>query len=61
MRLEGFSLEKKEAMFTIEAAAMRDSGNYSCVVLPSRCIQETLYGNNTVTVQVEGEGFLCLL
>lgn len=64
VRMEGFSLEKKEAMFTIDGAAMRDSGNYSCVVLPSRCIQEpetTLYGNNTVTVHVEGEGFLCLL
>lgn len=63
VRMEGFSLEKKEATFTIEGAAVRDSGNYSCVVLPSRCIQEnetTFYGNNTVTVQVKGEGFLCL-
>lgn len=64
MRIEGFSLEKREATFAIEGAAMRDSGNYSCVVLPSSCIEDpetTLHGNNTVTIRVEGEGFLCLL
>lgn len=50
-----------EATFTIEGAILRDSGHYSCVVLPSKCIQEhqkILDGNNSVFVEVRGEGIL---
>lgn len=57
--MQAFNVMRLEATFTIEGAVMRDSGHYSCVVLPSKCIQEhekTLKGNNTVLLEVKGEG-----
>ncbi|XP_029284391.1 uncharacterized protein LOC115006338 isoform X2 [Cottoperca gobio] len=57
LQVQTFHVTRREAIFTIEGAVMRDSGDYSCVVLPSKCIQEhekTLYGNNTVVLKVKG-------
>ncbi|XP_033972066.1 uncharacterized protein LOC117471293 isoform X2 [Trematomus bernacchii] len=56
LQVQAFNVPGMEANFTIEGAVVRDSGHYSCVVLPSKCIQEgekTLYGNNTVLVEVK--------
>lgn len=53
-----FSVTRMEVVFTIDSAVTRDSGHYSCVVLPSNCIQEhkiTIQGNNTVLLEVKGE------
>lgn len=53
-----FSVARMEVAFTIDRAVMRDSGHYSCVVLPSSCIQEhkiTLQGNNAVLLEVKCE------
>lgn len=65
---EAFSTEDMEVTFSIHGATVGDSGQYSCVVLPSRCVQEEeakFRGENTVTVQVEGVSsdytvFVCL-
>lgn len=63
LQVQAFNVARMEAKFTIEGAVVRDSGLYSCVVLPSKCIQErekTLYGNNAVLVEVKGENVSCL-
>ncbi|XP_038556406.1 uncharacterized protein LOC119889691 isoform X2 [Micropterus salmoides] len=60
LQVQAFNVMRLEATFTIEGAVMRDSGHYSCVVLPSKCIQEhekTLKGNNTVLLEVKGSLF----
>nr|XP_046230022.1 uncharacterized protein LOC124050957 isoform X2 [Scatophagus argus] len=57
IQLQAFNLISMEAAFSMEGAAMRDSGSYSCVVLPSKCIDEhekTLSGNNVVLLDVKG-------
>lgn len=62
LQVQAFNVTRKEATFTIDGAVPRDSGDYSCVVLPSKCIQEhekTLYGKNTVSLKVKGEGVGC--
>ncbi|KAF3832366.1 hypothetical protein F7725_026031, partial [Dissostichus mawsoni] len=51
LQVQAFHVPRMEANFIIEGAVVRDSGHYSCVVLPSKCIQEgekTLNGNNAV-------------
>ncbi|XP_033972069.1 uncharacterized protein LOC117471294 isoform X2 [Trematomus bernacchii] len=56
LQVQAFNVPGMEANFIIEGAVVRDSGHYSCVVLPSKCIQEgekTLYGNNAVLVEVK--------
>ncbi|XP_067450410.1 uncharacterized protein [Thunnus thynnus] len=55
LQVQAFNVTRMEATFTIGAAVMRDSGHYSCLVLPSKCIQEhekILHGNNAVFLQV---------
>lgn len=59
VRTGAFSMKDMKATFTIHGATSTDSGQYSCVVLPSRCVQEDeaeFRGKNTVTVQVQGAG-----
>lgn len=59
LQVQAFDVTQMEATFTIQGAATRDSGSYSCVVLPSKCMREhekTLSGNNAVVLEVEGEG-----
>ncbi|KAG8001399.1 hypothetical protein GBF38_007044, partial [Nibea albiflora] len=61
VQVQPFNVMEMEATFTIEGAIFRDSGHYSCVVLPSKCIQEhqkILNGNNSGFVEVRGEGIL---
>ncbi|KAI9546174.1 hypothetical protein NQZ68_029409 [Dissostichus eleginoides] len=56
LQVQAFHVPRMEANFIIEGAVVRDSGHYSCVVLPSKCIQEgekTLNGNNAVLVEVK--------
>lgn len=58
IQVQVFNVTRKEATFTIGGAGMRDSGNYSCVVLPTQCIKEyddILSGNNSVLLEVKGE------
>ncbi|XP_078108691.1 uncharacterized protein LOC144519435 isoform X2 [Sander vitreus] len=55
LQVQPFNVTRMEATFTIKGAVMRDSGHYSCVVLPSKCIREhekTLHGNNAVLLKV---------
>ncbi|XP_074467333.1 uncharacterized protein LOC141752943 [Sebastes fasciatus] len=57
LQVQAFNVTRMEATFTIQGAVTRDSGRYSCVVLPSKCIQEherTLHGNNAVSLEVKG-------
>nr|XP_020511146.1 uncharacterized protein LOC110000228 [Labrus bergylta] len=63
LQVQTFNVSKMEATFTIQGAAMRDSGHYSCVVLPSTCIKkhEEIYGNNAVILEVEGSLFFRVL
>ncbi|XP_019119325.2 uncharacterized protein LOC109139642 [Larimichthys crocea] len=64
LQVQPFNVMEMEATFTIEGAILRDSGHYSCVVLPSKCIQEhqkILDGNNSVFVEVRESLFLRLL
>ena len=64
LQVQAFNVMQMEAVFAIEGAVMRDSGHYSCVVLPSKCIQEherTLYGNNAVLLKVKDEGELLMI
>ncbi|XP_051235720.1 uncharacterized protein LOC127351813 isoform X2 [Dicentrarchus labrax] len=61
LQVQTFNVTQMEATFTIQDAVTRDSGNYSCVVLPSKCIQKhekTLYGNNAVSLEVKESLFL---
>ncbi|XP_076012162.1 uncharacterized protein LOC143004879 [Genypterus blacodes] len=56
LQVQPFNVEQREATFTIQGAVRRDSGQYSCVVLPSKCIdgqEEKLHGNNTVFIEVK--------
>lgn len=62
VRMEAFSIKDTKATFAIQDATLRDSGQYSCVVFPSRCVREEdakFRGNNTLTVHVEGLGSHC--
>lgn len=62
VRMEAFSIIDTKATFAIQGATVRDSGQYSCVVFPSRCVQEEdakFRGNNTLTVHVQGLGSHC--
>ncbi|XP_067351383.1 uncharacterized protein [Channa argus] len=55
LQVQAFNVTRMEATFTIESAVMRDSGHYSCVLLPSKCIEnhDTIpYGNNAVFIEV---------
>ncbi|KAK2853573.1 hypothetical protein Q5P01_006234 [Channa striata] len=54
--VQAFDVTRMEATFTIKSAVMRDSGHYSCVLLPSKCIPDndkTPNGNNTVLLEVK--------
>ncbi|XP_060895434.1 uncharacterized protein LOC132975124 isoform X2 [Labrus mixtus] len=63
LQVQTFNVSKMEAIFTIQGAAMRDSGHYSCVVLPSTCTKkhEEIYGNNAVILEVKGSLFFQVL
>lgn len=58
-QIKAFSVARMEVDFTIKDAALRDSGHYSCVVLPSKCTradgETALCGNNEVFLEVKGE------
>lgn len=58
-QIKAFSVASMEVNFTIKDAALRDSGHYSCVVLPSKCTRAegemAPCGNNKVFVEVKGE------
>ncbi|XP_026149938.1 uncharacterized protein LOC113122663 [Mastacembelus armatus] len=63
-QVQAFNVTQMEATFTIIDAVMRDSGHYSCVVLPTKCIQENekkLYGNNVVLLEVKVSLFTRLI
>ncbi|XP_075325533.1 uncharacterized protein LOC142383734 [Odontesthes bonariensis] len=58
LQVKAFDVAQMEASFTIDGAVLRDSGHYSCTVLPSECIQEhekKFYGKNTVFLEVNKE------
>ncbi|XP_034733910.1 uncharacterized protein LOC117948388 [Etheostoma cragini] len=62
LQVQTFDVTLMEATFTIEGAVLRDSGHYSCMVLPSKCIREhekTLRGNNAVLLNVTVKGINC--
>ena len=58
-QVKAFSVARMGVNFTIKDAALKDSGHYSCVVLPSKCTRAdgemALYGNNKVFLEVKGE------
>lgn len=58
-QIKAFNVARMEVNFTIKDAASRDSGHYSCVVLPSKCTRAegemAVCGNNEVFVEVKGE------
>ncbi|XP_035991905.1 uncharacterized protein LOC118562890 [Fundulus heteroclitus] len=56
LQLQVFDVARMEASFTIEGAVMRDSGHYSCLLLPSKCFQNNwneLQGINAVFLEVK--------
>lgn len=58
LQVQVFNVTRMEVTFTIGGAIKRDSGHYSCVVLPSKCFQDkdTIPdGYNTVFLEVRGE------
>ncbi|XP_078017317.1 uncharacterized protein LOC144458587 isoform X2 [Epinephelus lanceolatus] len=64
LQVQAFNVTQMEATFTIKGAVMKDSGHYSCVVLPSKCIQEhekSLYGNNAVLLKVKARLILLVI
>lgn len=58
-QIKEFRVERMEVNFTIKDAALRDSGHYSCVVLPSKCTradeEAAPRGKNKVFLEVKGE------
>lgn len=58
MLAQAFNVSQMKATFSIKGAVMRDSGHYSCVVLPTMCVQEQereVHEKNTVLLEVKGE------
>lgn len=59
IQVQIFNVTKMEATFTTEDAAVRDSGYYSCLVLPSKCITEREVkhwnGSNALLLDVNSE------
>ncbi|XP_029688407.1 immunoglobulin superfamily member 1-like isoform X2 [Takifugu rubripes] len=56
VQLTPFNATRMEVEFTVKDVALKDSGHYSCVVLPSKCIKAAgtaLYGNNRVFLEVK--------
>ncbi|XP_023187683.1 uncharacterized protein LOC111608349 [Xiphophorus maculatus] len=56
LQIQVFNLAQMEASFSIEGAVSRDSGPYSCLLLPSKCFQKQwneLQGINTVILEVK--------
>lgn len=63
LQMQIFNVAQMESSFTIESAVKRDSGNYSCLLLPTKCFQEhwnELQGMNEVFLEVKGGHFNCL-
>ncbi|XP_047187540.1 uncharacterized protein LOC124849918 isoform X2 [Scophthalmus maximus] len=61
LQVQAFHVKRMETTFTIERAVARDSGPYTCVVLPSACIREhenTLNGSNAVLLEVKASVLL---
>ncbi|XP_039866562.1 uncharacterized protein LOC120720830 [Simochromis diagramma] len=51
-----FNVSQMLTTFIIDGAVLRDSGHYSCIVLPSKCFYEhehTVHGTNKVFLQVK--------
>ncbi|CAI5646005.1 unnamed protein product [Oreochromis niloticus] len=51
-----FNVSQKLATFIIDSAVLRDSGHYSCIVLPSKCFYEhkfRVHGTNNLFLQVK--------
>ncbi|XP_043953385.1 uncharacterized protein LOC122820212 [Gambusia affinis] len=73
LQIQVFDLAQMEASFSIEGAVSRDSGPYSCLLLPSKCFQKQwneLQGINTLILEVKEDlipwvalscGFIVLL
>ncbi|CAJ1049062.1 uncharacterized protein LOC110000228 [Xyrichtys novacula] len=64
LQVGAFNVTQRKTTFVIQGAVTRDSGHYSCVVLPSKCIQEQqkmIHGENKVELQVTGGLFLRLV
>ncbi|XP_015246753.1 PREDICTED: uncharacterized protein LOC107095252 [Cyprinodon variegatus] len=58
LQLQVFDVSRMEAYFVIEGAVGRDSGHYSCLLLPSKCYQtkwKELQGINDVFLAVKEE------
>ncbi|MED6237162.1 hypothetical protein ATANTOWER_019949 [Ataeniobius toweri] len=56
IQFQVFDVARMEASFTIEDAVARDSGHYSCLLLPSKCFQNSLnelQGINDVFLEVK--------
>ncbi|XP_047436765.1 uncharacterized protein LOC125005455 isoform X2 [Mugil cephalus] len=59
LRVQAFNITRMETTFTIRDVVLRDSGLYSCTVLPVHCIQEMQIHENThenlVYLEVKGD------
>ncbi|XP_055363393.1 uncharacterized protein LOC129603888 [Betta splendens] len=56
VQVQRFNITQMEATFIIEGAVVKDSGSYSCIVLPLKCFEMNkgaLYGNNSILVEVK--------
>ncbi|KAL3992746.1 BAI1-associated protein 2-like protein 2 [Sarotherodon galilaeus] len=56
LQVQLFNVSQMLATFIIDSAVLRDSGHYTCIVLPSKCVYEheyTVHGKNTVFLQVK--------
>ncbi|XP_035761960.1 uncharacterized protein LOC102788270 [Neolamprologus brichardi] len=55
-QVQVFNVSQMLTTFIIDGAVLRDSGHYSCIVLPSKCFYEheyTVHGTNKVFLQVK--------
>ncbi|CAI5646008.1 unnamed protein product, partial [Oreochromis niloticus] len=56
LQVQVFNVSQKLATFIIDSAVLRDSGPYSCIVLPSKCFYEheyTVHGTNNLFLEVK--------
>ncbi|XP_039466722.1 uncharacterized protein LOC116325532 [Oreochromis aureus] len=56
LQVQVFNVSQMLATFIIDSAVLKDSGHYSCIVLPSKCFYEheyTVHGTNKVFLQVK--------
>lgn len=64
LQVQAFNVTAKMVTFVLEGALLTDSGNYSCLLLPSVCLEkheQIIVGKEAVSLEVKGKFFTSIL